>query len=149
MSDLDRHQGTQVARGIRVRVELARETASGRVGKVIEQLLLLTELGVTGDPDLVLVRLASNVLLQVLGHVLGQVLLVVVEVGHPVEDAVQLQENTRRLVQVAVLVVLAARSELGVVEETDLAGWGIRSRVANNLVGTASSQQAAVVVSYG
>lgn len=104
MRQLHGHQGTQVSRRVRVRVEFATETRRGEVVKVVHgnRLPIRRMFRRAGNPHLIpqLRFQTLNVLLQFLRHLLGQIRGVVVVLGHPVEDAVQLEEDARpRLIE--------------------------------------------------
>lgn len=96
----------------------------------------------------VFLLLFDNDILQRFGHVHGQRCGVVVEVGNPAVDLVQLQEDARRTLVVRIVVLLRALVEVLDVDVAHLAGWRRSVVFAVVDVLTAAGRQTGCLVHY-
>lgn len=137
--ELDGHQRTQVAVDVRVRVEVRGESSGRVIFDVTDDFSVCAVLPAARNPNLIAVALgeAADVIYEVLRHIFGQVLRVVEVLGHPVENAIEFQEEAGRRVVVSIGVLRGARAEFADVELADLIFVRKRVEVAVLLVGLA------------
>jgi len=141
---LNSNNGGEVAGGVPVGEVVAGESLPGEVLDGANILFISWVLTLAGHPDhlgdnITVIGLAlSNVVLEGLGHIVGQLLQCLVDLWHPIDHLVKLEENARRLAVVApALGLLALALEPCVLEAADLAilGWGLFVAVGDVLAG--------------
>jgi len=130
---LNSNNGGEVARGVPVWEVVAWEALPGEVLDGANILFISWVLTLAGHPDhlgdnITIICLAlSNVILEALGHVIGQLFQLLIDYWHPIDHLVKLEENARRLAVVApALSLLALALEPCVLKAAHLAilGWG-------------------------